>query len=1069
MRNLLLTSFLIFSIGAFAQEYFPPIHNYSVHDYGKDRNPENWCVVQDPRGVMYFGNGNGVLEYDGRKWEFILVKPGSFVTALATDSAGVIYAGTYGDFGYLKPNTFGQLEYVSLLDKLSEEEAYFGEVWRIFTTKETVYFQSYQNIVIYDIATEEVEVVFPRDDFFGTFHTSFYVDGQFYARERDVGLITIEDGKTKLLKGTEDFAGFGVFGMHKLKDDSLLIVTQELGLWKWKNGAMRQLPEANDQNFVEYGVFGSIELSDGNFAVNTFTEGMKIMNADGKILKTVDRSKGMRSNEVKSLFQDRDDNIWAALGNGIAKINYHSPLSYFNEKSGIEGNVQSMYRFKDRLYVGTSFGLFVENIEVDRTRAFKSITKLRTQVWDFCEVNGVLYIASSDGIYKTDGSGNYLFLNSHNANVITQVVGTNYFLVGGHDGISAYDANFNEIWKYEDMMISSYSGFLSVIKDPQFENTYWFGTLNNGAFRVRFENGRFKGENYTDADGLIDNKTTKPMVFQGQSVFGTTQGVYSFIHEDDMGFDDTLKEYPDYYRGMFDGYPIYDSSFTAKMFALAEATDRTWYSAEDKIGYYDLQKKEFINRPFWGVDFGRINEFYLEDNSILWIGCADGLIRYEENNKKSYHSGFSALIRKFTINGDSTIFSGAFTDEKGQLLINQPEENEIEIDFDFNDVYFSFSAPYFEDDHLPEYSFVLEGYGEEWSPWSEKTEANFTNLVEGDYCFKVRARNIYGTISEEASFKFKILPPWYRTTWAYFMYALVFILILFIGVRISSLRLKRKNQKLEEIVAERTKEIKQKNEVLQHQKQEIEDSINYAQRIQQAILPLEVEMKKWVPRSFVLFRPKDIVSGDFYWFMEKDNFLVFVCADCTGHGVPGAFMSMIGSDRLNNIVSENKIVNPGKILSELNKAIKKSLKQDGEKGSTRDGMDAAICTIDLERKVLLYAGANRPLWVIKNGELDEIKATKVAVAGFTDDEQIYEEHEFELNGDAKFYMSSDGYADQFGGDRGKKYKVKQMKEFIMSICGQPYEQQKSALETELIDWMGDHEQIDDVCVVGFEA
>jgi serine phosphatase RsbU (regulator of sigma subunit) len=147
-----------------------------------------------------------------------------------------------------------------------------------------------------------------------------------------------------------------------------------------------------------------------------------------------------------------------------------------------------------------------------------------------------------------------------------------------------------------------------------------------------------------------------------------------------------------------------------------------------------------------------------------------------------------------------------------------------------------------------------------------------------------------------------------------------------LGIKISSKRLKAQNVRLEGIVEERTKEVSQKNIVLQRQKQEIQDSINYAQRIQQAILPLEDEMKKWIPKSFVLFRPKDIVSGDFYWFIERENKLVFICADCTGHGVPGAFMSMIGSDRLNNIVSENKITSPGEILSALNRAIKKIVK-----------------------------------------------------------------------------------------------------------------------------------------------
>lgn len=218
-----------------------------------------------------------------------------------------------------------------------------------------------------------------------------------------------------------------------------------------------------------------------------------------------------------------------------------------------------------------------------------------------------------------------------------------------------------------------------------------------------------------------------------------------------------------------------------------------------------------------------------------------------------------------------------------------------------------------------------------------------------------------------------------------------------------------------------------------------------------------------------LFRPKDIVSGDFYWFLERDKKLVIICADCTGHRVPGAFMSMIGSDRLNNIVSENKITSPGAILSELNRAIKKSLKQDGQKNATRDGMDAAVCTIDLDKNKIYYAGANRPLWVVDENGFNEIKATKVAVAGFTSEDQAYEEHTIDLKTGLKFYMTSDGYADQFGGEKNKKFKIKNMKNLIVEMANEPFEDQKQKLEKELLAWMGDCEQVDDGCVIGFEV
>lgn len=1066
MRSVLLTFFLACGYLALSQDYYPPVVNYSTQQYGKERNPEIWCSVQDKRGVMYFGTANGVLEFDGNVWKFITVQIGGYVRSLAIDTTGVVYVGASGEIGYLKPDAKGELTYFSLTSKLKEEDLFFYDVWKIHVLNNKVYFQSYESIFEYDIASETFKVFYPEN----SFHLSFVCDNQLYVRQRQVGIQRLENDSLIKLAGTEPFMEYGFFGVFRTKDDSLLFISQEIGFWKWKNGVSRQLPDLNNGLTNSFGIIGSLRLSEGSIALSTLTNGVLIINEDGKVVKKIDRSKGVRSNEVKSVFEDRDQNLWLTLGNGISKVNYHSPLSYFNEKSGIEGNVEAMIRYNNKLYVGTSFGLFVQNDSQNSTAEFESPRQIRNQVWDFCIVDNALYVATTEGVYKIIEQGgivSYTKIFEANSNVVAFSSAYNVFIVAGGNGIFVCDRAFNIIWKSDNVS----ARFLSAEQDPIYPEKIWIGSVGAGVFRLDLKTGNFEMDNYTFMDGLNDDQLAKPIRFNNKVIFGSNQGLLSFIHEDEMIKDlpDSLKNDPAYYRGMFQGEPFYDSIFSAQLLLVQEDSDRTWYCADDKIGYYDFQSNSFINKPFWGINYGRVNEFYLENNGVLWIGCADGLIRYQKNEQKRYKSNFHALIREFAIDRDSVIFSGAFADANGFVQMNQNADTIYEYPYAFNDVYFRFSAPYFEDEHTPEFSFILEGHDEEWSEWSTKSEANFTNLNEGEYTFRVKARNIYGHFSEEASFKFSILPPWYRTTLAYVLYVVAFFLVLFIGVRISSARLKRQNQWLEGVVKERTKEIQDKNEVLEHQKKEIQDSINYAKRIQLAILPIEDDMKRWMPESFVLFRPKDVVSGDFYWFQEKNGKLIIVCADCTGHGVPGAFMSMIGSDRLNNIVSELQVLNPGKILSELNKAIKKSLKQDGEKGSTRDGMDAAICMIDLKTKTLHYAGANRPLWIVENNDVSEIKANKVAVAGFTPDEQVYDEHQIELKEGMKFYMSTDGYADQFGGDKGKKYMVKNMKEFILQHCMTDYTKQRDLLEAELLSWMGTHEQIDDVCVIGFDV
>ena len=217
---------------------------------------------------------------------------------------------------------------------------------------------------------------------------------------------------------------------------------------------------------------------------------------------------------------------------------------------------------------------------------------------------------------------------------------------------------------------------------------------------------------------------------------------------------------------------------------------------------------------------------------------------------------------------------------------------------------------------------------------------------------------------------------------------------------------------------------------------DIKDSINYAERIQRAMLPSDVTIQKNLPQSFILFKPRDVVSGDFYWFSHREGIDYIAAVDCTGHGVPGAFMSMVGSSLLNEIILTMHTKDPSEILSLLNKGVQDALKQ--RENQTRDGMDLALCAIDYKNRNVKYVGANRALWIIKNGatEVEEIKATKCAIGGFTDESQHYTTHKLQFVEGDTIYMSSDGYADQFGGTNGKKLMTKRFKEVLLGIQNQ---------------------------------
>ncbi|MGE0562482.1 MAG: SpoIIE family protein phosphatase [Flavobacteriales bacterium] len=277
-----------------------------------------------------------------------------------------------------------------------------------------------------------------------------------------------------------------------------------------------------------------------------------------------------------------------------------------------------------------------------------------------------------------------------------------------------------------------------------------------------------------------------------------------------------------------------------------------------------------------------------------------------------------------------------------------------------------------------------------------------------------------------------------------------------------------------EIMAQKS-EIEQKSLLLEQKNLETEQSIQYAKRIQHAILPPHSEIGKYLKNYFILYKSKDIVSGDFYFFSDKhskDGLIHIASVDCTGHGVPGAFMSVIGHEKLNDAVSVTK--EPSQILTELNRGVKTALRQSSESTSTRDGMDLCICSLPVKMDGnninISYAGANRPLWIVRDKaeEIEEIKATKLAIGGFTEDLQEFEQHDVSLKKGDTIYLFSDGYADQFGGVKKKKLMTGKFKDLILSIQHLGMADQQNYLDTFIEEWMDGLEQIDDILVIGIK-
>jgi serine phosphatase RsbU (regulator of sigma subunit) len=391
------------------------------------------------------------------------------------------------------------------------------------------------------------------------------------------------------------------------------------------------------------------------------------------------------------------------------------------------------------------------------------------------------------------------------------------------------------------------------------------------------------------------------------------------------------------------------------------------------------------------------------------------------------------------------------------------------LPYAYNSITFNYAAPSFEDEKGVLFSYYLEGFDKGWSSWSQDAKKYYTNLSEGDYRFRVKANNVYENESTEAVYAFTILPPWQRTVLAYIGLFLGFIGFVWMAIRVST-------KGLQNIIKEKTAEVVMQKEEIEMKNQDITDSINYAQKIQQALLPAEETIKKSLPNSFILFKPKDIVSGDFYWYTEKDNKALIAAADCTGHGVPGAFMSMIGTALLNEIVNDTGVTRPADILQALKEGVIKALKQTGDAGTQKDGMDISLCSFDFDKGVVEYAGAYNSLFLIRDNQLEETKADRMPIGIYSDDHgKKFTNHEIKMEKGDVFYLFSDGYLDQFGGPKGKKFMGKRFKGLLMDIFSKSMNEQKAVMDDTIEDWK-DHiedgsvfEQMDDILVIGIKV
>jgi len=1077
---LFLLSFLLLCLSAFTQSisekgYYLTIRNFSPREY-KNR-PQNWAVIQDLRGILFFGNNKGVLEFDGIFWRNIDIN-GKAVFSLAADEMGTIFIGAENELGYLEPDVSGTLQYHSLLSYLDKNIEDFGSVWKTCISPEGTYFQTSDYIFRWNGDTIKT---WQSDK---GFHTSFFVNNKYFVREQSVGLCVMEDDSLVMVVSGDKFANTGITGMIPYLENDILVVTDRKGLFHLtvteNNEQISLIKHFNEiDNFLtENYINCAIRINDNQFVLGSDGNGVLLFDQSTDQFDIINYISGLQDEVVNALLIDSRGNLWMALSNGISMSPAGSAVTSFGYNAGLKETVEAVTRFNKRIFVATQLGCFY-------------LTDYQTNKGLSEPVNNTLY--NEPGFKKIDNIDEACF-NLFHFNTSEE----DLLLVAAFSNVSQIDKKFTVSkiiecapWSlYQSklnparVIIANEYGVESIyrkgqrwIKEGKVEGinddcrvisedqrgNFWIGTYNIGVlYKIKYT-GNMPGSSYEvsryDSLNGLPEGDIYPAFVNNKLLFGTSAGIYKLNENKNVFVPDTT-------FGSEFGSPAREihrmSTDHSDNLWLVTYKDKT---KEYETGYMKLMEDghyEWVREPFLSFSKGVIHGLYHDPDGITWFGGPDGLFRYDDKVQKNYKQDYYALIRRVIIRGDSTIFNGAFTDNTGSICVHQDPKNALLLPYRYNSITFEYSAPNNEDGTPVLFSNWLEGFDAGWSEWSSEYRREYTNLRERSYTFHVKAKNLYAHESIETTYSFVVRPPWYRTIPAYFAFVILAIALVFLIVVLYTRELRR-------IIRLRTAEIRMQKDKIEAINRDIMDSIQYAQRIQSALLPPGDYIDSCFPERFILYLPRNVVSGDFYWIASINGKVVAVTADCTGHGVPGAMMSMLGMAYLNEIIGKASDLNADRILNQLRSEIVKSLRQKGQEGESQDGMDMALFILDTQNLKLEYSGANMALHMIRNSEIQTMHPDRMPIGISSYLSVPFTRQVIDVRKGDILYTFSDGFQDQFGGPDNKKFMIKKLRALLTDIHTKSMSEQKTILNQTLTDWMGSNFQVDDILVMGIKV
>ncbi|HKC37487.1 MAG TPA: two-component regulator propeller domain-containing protein, partial [Chitinophagaceae bacterium] len=793
-----------------SEKGLPFITNYSPKSY--KAFPQVWSILEDESGIMYFGTQNDLLEYDGVKWRKIKFRDstganlGTVIRSMAKNNKGTIFYGGFGDLGYLDFDSLGQRRSNSLLKLVPFANRNFLDIWSSYATESGIYFQSREYIFRLDDKKFEagqkpmVKVWVPKTKFM----YSFYQDGNYYVHQQGLGLFKMTNDSLVLVPGSEFLGKERMQVMLPYKttgnEKQYLIGMFYSGLYLYDGKTFRPFAtEADDVIKSGAILYKGIQLQNGSYVLSTTGKGMVIIDPQGKLLQKINRDVGLQDESIYAVYQDKKGTLWLTLDNGISRVETASPFTKFGLQSGINTGVLFLRRFEGEIYVGTSNGL----LKLDQKAGiFSPVPAIPLNQIFTVLPDGKELLVPGDGLFKIKDNKSYTIKESVSADLTLSAlyISKKYpdiLIGGGTFGIAIFSRSKGE-WVFTGYVPGVSDQIWSFSENP--DGSIWAGTQSGFVYLV---NLAFKEK------GDVDLQKTKFERFGSESGFRNGIGqVYSIKGKNYFIGDSTLYTY-DEKQKRFNPDTTF-GSFTHgggnTEFEMAEDhKGRVWI----RLG---KESRVAVPKPEGGyrIDFNQlrpineltIQKIYPESNGIVWICTTDGLIRYDENLEKNYDQPFKTVIRHIAA-GKKQLTT--FTDKNART---------VTVTYKDNTFRFEYASPFFEQEDKTQYQTWLEGFENTWSDLDINYYKEYTNLPTGQYTFHVRALNIYGKLSEEAVYRFEILPPWYRTWWAYLLYAIVAAVVIYSLIRWRTKQLHEKHRELEKTVASRTKELSHRVEEL---------------------------------------------------------------------------------------------------------------------------------------------------------------------------------------------------------------------------------------------------------------